>query len=208
MRLSALFYYSAVIFILFTSCNSTSTVVNSKKKPSRPIEKSIVYAVAQRYETRMMWEKELAYRLSIRGFNVITSVGIDTTHKKPYTVDELRAIIKNHGLDGIITMKFKDLKKKGAYSASDRYISEPEGQRYWFNYLNPNMNVYQWTYETQQTVTIESNIYDTDTEEIVFHTETSATNAGSDEALAGDITESLANAIKRSNLLVRTKEKE
>ena len=207
MKFKGLFFAVIICLQLFTSCNTTSTVVNSKKKLDHPLEKSLVYAVAERYETRMMWEKELAYRLSIRGYNVITSVSIDSEHKKPYTVDELRVILKDRKIDGIITMKFLDLNEKSGYSGADRYISEPDGMRYWFNYLNPTMNVYQWTYQTQQTVTIESNIYDTKTEEIIFHTETGATNAGSDEALAGEITESLAKAIKRSKLLMVTKEK-
>jgi thiamine phosphate synthase YjbQ (UPF0047 family) len=69
------------------------------------------------------------------------------------------------------------------------------------------MNVYQWTYQIEETVTIESNIYDAESEEIIFHTEASVTNAESNEALAGDITESLSRAIKRSKVLKRTKEK-
>lgn len=207
MKISGLLRSIIAFSLLLIFCNSTSSIVDIANKPDHPLEKSFVYAVAQQYETREMWEKELAYRLSIKGFNVITSVSIDPEHKKPYSVDELRSILKEKGIDGIITMKFLDLEKKSGYSGADRYISEPDGMRYWFNYLNPNMNVYQWTYQIEETVTIESNIYDAKTEEIVFHTEASKTNAESNEALAGDITESLSRAIKRSKILKRTKEK-
>jgi hypothetical protein len=206
MRLSVLFIPITAVLALQLFSFSTSKTDADQKKPQL-LDKSLVYAFAEKYETREMWEKELAYRLSIRGFNVVTSISIDPGHKKPYTVDELRAIIKKHGIEGIITMKFKDLQKKGDYSESDRYISQPEGQRYWFNYLNPNMNVYNWTYITQETVTIESNVYDANTEEIVFHTEASVRNAESNEALAGEITEILARDIQRSKVLKRTKTK-
>ncbi len=206
MRLSALYISLATLLILQLFSFSTSKTDGKQKKP-QPLDKSLVYAFAEKYETREMWEKELAYRLSIRGFNVITSISIDPEHKKPYTVEELRDIIKKHNIEGIISMKFKDLKKKSDYSESDRYISQPEGQRYWFNYLNPNMNVYNWTYITQETVTIESNVYDANTEEIVFHTEASVRNAESNEALAGEITELLARDIQRSKVLKRTKTK-
>ncbi len=194
--------YSALIFsLLLYSCNSTKTIVTTHKKPEQLLSKMLVYVVAQKYETRVMWEKELAYRLSIKGFDVMTSIRIDETHKKLYTIDELRIIIKENDFDGVIAVKFLDLEKKTGYSGDDRYMSEPAGARYMFNYLNPNLNVYQWSYQVEKTVTIESNLYDTRTEEILYHTETSMTNAESDEALAGEITEAISRSIRKSKIL-------
>lgn len=206
MKFQRLFYSFLVFLLLFSSCNSTNTIVQTHKKPTQPLNKSLVYAIAQKYETRMMWEKELAYRLSIKGYDVITSVSIDESHKKPYTLEELRSILKDNNIDGVITLKFLDLKKKTGYSGADRYISETSGAYYMFNYLNPNMNVYQWTYQIEETVTIESNLYEAKSEEILFHAETSMTNADSNEALAGEITESLSRSINNSKILKKTKE--
>ena len=201
MKFQKLFYSALVLSLLLYSCNATKTNVTTHKVPEQPLNKTLVYTVAQKYETRAMWEQELAYRLSIKGFNVMTSISIDETHKKLYTLDELRVIIKENDIDAVIAVKFLDIERKTGYSGDDRYMSEPAGARYMFNYLNPNMNVYQWSYQIEKTVTIESNLYDIETEEILYHTETSMTNAESDEALAGEITEAISRSIRKSKIL-------
>jgi len=201
MKFQKLFYSALVLSLLLYSCNATKTNVTTHKIPEQPLNKTLVYVVAQKYETRSMWEKELAYRLSIKGFNVMASIHIDETHKKLYTLDELRIIIKENDIDAVIAVKFLDIERKTGYSGDDRYMSEPAGARYMFNYLNPNMNVYQWSYQIEKTVTIESNLYDVETEEILYHTETSMTNAESDEALAGEITEAISRSVRKSKIL-------
>ena len=200
-----------IIFLgfLLSACTATNTSVMVKEEIDPPLDLILIMAVTNKYETREMWEKELGYRLRTKGFNTITSVGIDESHKKLYTLDEIKALVEKLDIDGVITMKLQDIKQKEGYSGSDRYISEGAVNRsgfnsgYMYNYLTPYMNVYQWTYQMEETIIIEGNLFEAKTAKMIFQTETQMTNAESDEALAGEITESLSIALRQSKLMLR-----
>ncbi len=184
------------------SCQTSNTSFSKPEKAEQPLDRVLVIALTNSYDVRSMWEKELTYRLNSRGFNVIPSINLDKEYKKLYTVEELRALISVHKLDGILAARLKDIDRQESYTQSDRYISDPYSDNiYMYNYLDPYRNVRAWQYKLDKTVTIEANLYSAGSEKILFDSETSMTNAESDEALAGEITESIAVALKKSKLL-------
>jgi len=195
----------ATFFRIFNALSSPIPVKESSLE-----DKVMILAITNQYDVRSMWEKELGYRLRTKGFNTITSVGVDEKYKKMYTLDELRELVKKYSLDGVITLKLHDIKQKESYTESDRYLSDKNvrgaNPYYMYNYLDPYMNVYHWQYKMDQTVIIEGNLYDAKTEKLLFQTETQMTNAESDEALAAEITESLSIALRQSKLLKRREE--
>jgi hypothetical protein len=188
------------------ACQSVNTTVTRPESTQNVLDKVMVMAMTNNYESRQMWEKEMAYRLKTRGRNTITSVGIDPEHKKFYTKEELIEIVKEHQLNGILTLRLKDIDQKAGYTQSDRYLSDPYGgQIYMYNYLDPYMNVRGWQYKLDQKVTIEAKLFETATEKLVLEAESTMSNAESNEALAGEITESLAKSIANSRLLKQQK---
>jgi hypothetical protein len=184
------------------SCQAANTSFTRPEEAGEPLDRVLVVAMTNNYEVRSMWEKELTYRINSKGFNVLPSINLDEEYKKLYTVDELKELIKTHNLGGILAVRLKDIQRKEGYTQSTKYISQPYGGGvYMYNYLDPYSNVRGWQYQLDEKITIEGNLYDARTEKLIFDSETGMTNAESEEALAGEITESIAAALKKSKLL-------
>lgn len=101
-------------------------------------------------------------------------------------------------------MKLKDVQKKASYTRSDRYLTDPLNPYYFYNYLDSYNAMYNWNYQLDKTVSIESKLYDTGTEKEVFETVSKMKNAEWNEALASAMAESIAKAINKSHLLEAT----
>jgi hypothetical protein len=205
IALRSVLYFAALLLI--TNC-STVSVIKSKPNPSNAsLERILIMALTNEYDTRSMWEQELSYRLREQGYSMFSSVNVDKSKKDLFTRDELIAMIEEKNIHGIITMRLKDIQKEEKYATSDRYISDMYNRHnYFFNYIDSYYNVYTWSYQPTQTVVIEANLFDGNTKEHILQVDATMKNADSQEERVGEMTKSIAKAMASSGYL-KKKEK-
>ena len=192
---------------IFNSC--TRVAVNSEKlgSPKQKLDRVLIIALSDIYDTRAMYEKELSYRLRKLGYNMFSSINVDKSKKKLFTRDEIIQLIKDKNINGIITMKLKSVTSKERYGTSDRYISDMNNwQNYFYNYVDTYTNVYSWSYIPEQTVTVVAELHDADDKKVIFRVEVTSKNAEGPEERAGEVTEAIAKALNRSGFLKKKSE--
>jgi hypothetical protein len=166
------------------------------------LDRVLIVGLSNNYETRSMYEKELSFRLREMGFNMFSSVNVDPQNRKLFTKEEIIELIEEKNIDGIITMRLKNIKSEEKYTKSDRYISDMYNwHNYFFNYIDTYYNVYSWSYQPKQTVVVEANLFDADSKRLIFQVDATISNVDSEEERAAELTQSFANSLNKSGFL-------
>ena len=193
---------SFVLLIIFSHCSKVDMVKSNHKSVDQKLDRVLIIALTNNYNSRTMYEHELSFRLREMGYNMFSSVNIDKSKKKLFTKDEIIELIKEKNIDGVITMRLKDIKSEEKYTTSDRYISDMYNcHNYFFNYVDTYYNVYSWSYQPQQTVVIEANLFDAKSTDLVLQLDATIKNVDSEEERAGEITKSFAKSFHNSRML-------
>ena len=196
-------YLLPIILIFIISSCSTVSVQKSKPNPSTAsLDRVLIIAMTNQYEARSMYEQELSFRLREKGYNMFSSINVDKSNKDLFTKEEILELIDEKNIDGVITMQLKDITSKERYTTSDRYISDMYNQHnYFFNYIDTYYNVYSWSYQAEQTVVVEANLFDASDKSLIYIIDATIKNAESEEERAGDLTKSFAKALDKSGFL-------
>jgi hypothetical protein len=176
----------------------------SAATPRVLIKKVLVLAWSKRYEQRSMYEKELAYRLNIKGYSATPSVRLLEGNESLPTREEVLDLLVSNGLDGVIVLVLKDVSQKEAYTQSTRYINDPYNPFYFNSFFQEYSMNYSMEYRIDRTVVIEARLFDLASEKLIFHTEEGVTNPESEEMLAGEITEKVSRSLRKSRLLEKS----
>ncbi|MCG8307859.1 MAG: hypothetical protein MI975_10755 [Cytophagales bacterium] len=189
--------------VLFMAGCSTVSVYKTKPNPSSAkLERILIIAMTNDYDTRSTWEQELSFRLRKMGYRMFSSVNVDKEKKDLFTREEIIELIDEKNIHGVITMRLKDLKTEEKYATSDRYISDLYNQHnYFFNYVDTYYNVFTWSYQPQQTVVIEANLFDGNEKSLIYQIDATMKNADSEEERVGEMTKSIAKAMASSGFL-------
>jgi len=156
------------------------------------------------FEARSMWEQELSFLLRDKGYSMFSSVNVDKEKKDLFTKEEILALVEEKNIGGVITMRLKDIQTKERYATSDRYISDMSNRHnYFFNYVDTYYNVYSWSYQPEQTIVIEANLFDGSNKSLIFTVDATMTNAETPEERVGEMTKSIAKAMEKSGFLTK-----
>lgn len=192
-----------LVFLIISFSCSTVSIQKSNPNPSTAsLDRILIIAMTNQYETRSMYEQELSYRLREKGYNTFSSINVDKEKKDLFTKEEILELISEKNIHGVITMRLKDMSSKERYTTSDRYISDMYNQHnYFFNYIDTYYNVYSWSYQAAKTVVVEANLFDASDKTLIYQIEATIKNAESQEEMAGEFTKSFAKALIKSALL-------
>ena len=192
-----------VTILLISSACSTVTVLKTKPNPSdAKLERILIMAMTNEFETRSMWEKELSYQLREKGYSMFSSVNVDKEKKDLFTREEILELIEEKNIHGVITMRLKDIQKEEKYATSDRYISDMSNRHnYFFNYVDTYYNVYSLSYQPTQTVVIEANLFDGTNKSLILTIDATMKNADSQEERVGEMTKGIGKAMIASGYL-------
>ncbi|NJN28060.1 MAG: hypothetical protein HC819_19850 [Cyclobacteriaceae bacterium] len=195
--------YLLICFLLAGAGCSPVAVHSLRPNPSSgQLDRILIMAMTTNYETRTMYEEELSYKLRDKGYNMFSSVNVDKAKKDLYTKEEIMALIAEKNIDGVITMRLKDIDSKGSYSYSGGYLNGAYNQpNYFFNYIDTYAGVNHWTYQTQQTVVVEANLFDANDKTLILQVDAVIKNADGAEDRAAEITEAFAKSLDKSGLL-------
>ena len=204
MTISIKALFLLVSFAVLSSC-STVAITRSKPNPSNAkMERILIIALTNDYNARSTWEQELSYRLRDMGYRMFSSVNVDKDKKDLFTRDEIVELIEEKNIHGVITMRLKDLQMKEKYTTSDRYISNAYNQHnYFFNYVDTYYNVFTWSYQPEQTVVIEANLFDGSKKSLIYQVDATMKNAETEEERVGEMTKGIAKAMAGSGFLIK-----
>ncbi len=204
MSLLNRFIYVLIITAIIAGCSTVKITTEKPNPTTRKLDRVLIIAMTNQYETRKMYEGELSYRLRSRGYSMFSSVNVDKSKKDIFTKEEILKLIEEKNIDGVITMRLKDVQSKERYATSDRYISDAANQHnYFFNYIDTYYNVYSWSYQPEQTVVVEAKLFDAVDKKLIFQIDAQIKNAESEEERAGEITESFAKTFHKNALFVK-----
>lgn len=195
--------YSIILLLAFSlfisACSSVTVITKPEKSSNYKLDRILIIAMSNDYNLRSMVEKQLSYELRQRGYNMFSSVNVDENKKELYTREEIIQLVEEKSLDGVIVVRLKNIETKERYS-SDRDL-DPYALNNFFYYTTTFTNVYNWTYEPEKTVTVETALFDGKEKKMIYSAEATYKNSGSPEESVGHFATQFANAYNSSGLL-------
>jgi hypothetical protein len=199
---SAVAFKALLIAALLSSCAGVSIQKTVQSPSAYNLDRILIIGLTNNFNSRSMYEEELSFRLRDLGYNMFSSVHVDDSKKELFSLDELIELVNEKNIDGVITMRLKEVKSEERYTKSDRYISDMSNMHnYFFNYVDTYYNVYSWSYQPNQTVVIEANLFDAKSRELIYQIEATIKNVDSEEERAGTVTQGFANSFHKSGFL-------
>jgi hypothetical protein len=199
---SFLAIFLSLLAVLLSGCAGVSIQKTVESSNSYNLDRVLIIGLTNNFSSRSMYEEELSFRLRELGYHMFSSVHVDEEKKELFTLDELIELVKEKNIDGVITMRLKEIKSEEKYTTSDRYISDMSNMHnYFFNYVDTYYNVYSWSYQPQQTVVIEANLFDANSRELIYQINATIKNVDSEEERAGTVTQGFANSFHKSGFL-------
>jgi hypothetical protein len=199
---SAVAFKALLIAALLSGCAGVSIQKTVQSPSAYNLDRILIIGLTNNFNSRSMYEEELSFRLRDLGYNMFSSVHVDDSKKELFSLDELIELVNEKNIDGVITMRLKEVKSEERYTKSDRYISDMSNMHnYFFNYVDTYYNVYSWSYQPNQTVVIEANLFDAKSRELIYQIEATIKNVDSEEERAGTVTQGFANSFHKSGFL-------
>lgn len=188
-----------LISLVIASCSSVTVLQKPEQSSSHQFDRVLIIALSNDYNLRKMVEEQLSYELRQMGYNMFSSVNVDTDKKELYTRDEIIALVEEKSIDGVIIVRLKDMVTKEGYS-SDAAMN-PYDMNGFFFYTTTYTNVYNWSYVQEKTVTVETALFDGKSKKMIYQAEATYKNSGSQEEGAAAFGKKFAGAYKDSGLL-------
>ena len=158
----------------FTGCSQTTVSGIWKKSDyiGKPFASILVVGLTGDLHNKILWENVMADKLRQSGIKtVITTVGTFPDNKK-VNENEIIDYVKENGVEGVLVTRLVDTKKEEVYyPPTGGYYGGPYG------YYNRFNNYYSHAYDTISspgytktltTVLLETNLYESDTKELIW----------------------------------------
>jgi hypothetical protein len=199
---------SVLLFLMFLSLAALSgcasvTLLHSAKDPAVTIKqykKLLVVGIAEKTETRQIFEEVFAGELQKGGATGIASYSITGVNAK-LSRDAVVAAVNKTGADGVITTRVVSSSKKSdtrtGFVMTDRGIDS-----YWGGSVSYAEFVHQPVEVITSTqVSIESNLFDAGTGMMVWSGRSSAVNPEGIITNSGNLADHVIKAMKKDGLL-------
>ena len=190
----------AVAVLLTFSCGPAQRVTSSWKKPDyqsgKRYSKVFIAALTNNQRVRMNLEDEMAAAARKQGLSVVKSQDIfppTFTKEKGPDKDAMLGRIRELGCDLIFTTTLLEKKSEARYVPGTPYPYMPYrgygmGFRGYYNYWWPFMYDPGY-YTTEKTYSMEGNLFDVQTEEMIWSVQTESYNPSSIEQFSRGLTE-------------------
>jgi hypothetical protein len=197
-----------VIMAVCLACNSTNTTITNSWKNKEALRKEKVKSVfiaviTPNKENRAMLETELAYRAKEKGLTAIKSYEVfkDVTKDNMPAHDDILQTIRNTKADAIFTITLRSSETLNTASGPKEPIPTKTISFYGY-YSNVFPLVYDYNYYSPDKIYyLESRLFDTQTEELVWSAESETYNPANFESFVKGYTETLIKKLESDGLL-------
>ncbi|SHO64357.1 hypothetical protein [Algoriphagus zhangzhouensis] len=208
-RLSTLFAFTLIVL---GSCSPSVKILGSWTSPSMSTtgyEDIFVTALTENILARQTVEQDLDNLLNEKGVNAQSSFNILPPGFKTSGVDKNEVLqkIKALGSDAILTVAVLDQTNETRYVPGTTMYS-PMGYgyygRFWgyYSYYNPVMYDPGY-YTTDKNYYLEANLYDAETEELVWSSQSETTNPASIETFSKTFSETIVSQLIKDGLIIK-----
>ena len=216
---------SYLLLLLFSaliiSCSSSNTKItgswaNQEKIKSEKIKSIFIAALTGNMEAKTTLENELAFQASQRGVESFKSHNVFTrtfTKDDMPSREELLKVIKATNADVIFTVTMKDKETSTRYvPGTTSYYPMGMGYGYYGSFYGYYSNVYPMMYDpgyytTDRTYYIESNLYDTASEELIWSAQSETYNPYDIDNFVKGYTDTLLKQLEKDGIIKPTEKK-
>lgn len=192
--------------VLLTGCGSTSSSYNTPNEVTGEISRVLVVALTAIPENRTTAEKETVYWLRKNKYQAVASVDFLKAEKRLPRVDEIDKILKDQNLNGLITLRLKEVDEKSRYVTTNEASSTTINAGYYYNYMNAwNANYVPGNYKKASSINVESNVYEVSTAKLVFTTTSETLESQNIEYTISDVAQKAVSKIKGAKILTTRK---
>lgn len=202
---------------LFTSCTSSTIITgswSSKDLPKGKKYKSVfIAALVENKELKATLENNLAAEAQKRHLRVVKSMDVfapNFTKENAPSKEEMLKVIKKKDCDAIFTVTYLDTKTESRYvPGGPMYNPYPTFGYYggWYGYYGyyyPQLYDPGY-YTTDKMYYLESNLFDADTEKILWSAQSETTNPASASDFSKDYVKAVVNELVSKGFLERVK---
>lgn len=207
-------FFIACVFLgfLMNGCASTSVTGVWKKSDytGQPLQSLLVVALTGDNDKKTLWENILADQLNQSGLSARPSVK-SFLGDSEVTKDEIIDYVKKEGIEGVLVTRLVDTKKEEVYyPPSGRYYDY--GGRYGF--YNRFDSYYPHAYDrastpgystTHTTVLLETNLYLTQTQELIWSMSSDTFDPNSMNQLVESVGKKIIATLQKSSLIAQPK---
>ena len=198
-----------IFFMVIFGCGTGSSVNwSTPNEPEGEIKRILVAVLSPVPENRITAEKEAVYWLRKNKYNAFASVDFLPAEKRLPRPEEIEKILKENNLDGLLTLRLKDVEEDSRYITASQVNAMTLNQGYYYNYMNAwNAYFVPGYYSKATKISVESNIYEASDGQIVFTAISETVQASNFEYTISDVTQSVVTKIKSSKVLTVSKRK-
>ncbi|MGI9541744.1 MAG: hypothetical protein ACR2MX_00715 [Cyclobacteriaceae bacterium] len=196
-----------IIFLVLVSCSPTKTTVSWKKPDYHEphFQKIAVIGLVGNLTARQNLEQETAQELVQKGMSATASMNFlpPNTQGKSSNIERLTRLLKAKGFDAVLTVSLDDIDKERHYvPGRTTYHPHTRYHRFGNYYTTSYHRVRRPGYFTSSaTFYIESNLYDLDSQELVWMTQAKTTDPNSLKSASKSYAKNLTNEMKKEGII-------
>lgn len=204
----------AILILAFVfGCSPSTKILGSWTSPTKPssgYNSIFVTAITENLLARQQIENDIDKILEADGITAVSSFEIIPPGFMPSAANKDKVInaIKAGGHDAILTMALLDQTTETRYvPGSTMYAPMGYGRGYgsfygYYSYYGPTMYSPGY-YDTDKKYYIEINLYDANTEELVWSSQSETTNPSSIESFAPEFAQIVVDQLIKDGLIVK-----
>ncbi|WP_035464800.1 hypothetical protein [Algoriphagus vanfongensis] len=204
--------FLVITLLILGACSPSVKILGSWTSPNKPAggyDDLFVTALTDNILARQTVETDLDNLLMEDGVNAQSSFDILPPGFKSNGVDkdQILSKIRELGNDAILTVAVLDQTNETRYVPGTTMYS-PMGYGYYgsfwgyYNYYNPVMYDPGY-YTTDKNYYLEANLYDAETEELVWSSQSETTNPASIETFSKTFSETVVNQLIKDGLIIK-----
>lgn len=202
-----------LILAFVSACSPSTKILGSWASPNKPAggyTNIFVTAITENLLARQEVENDIDEILNADGITAMSSFEIIPPGFVPSAANKDKVIneIKAGGHDAILTMALLDQTTETRYvSGSTMYSPMGYGRGYgsfygYYSYYSPSMYTPGY-YDTDKKYYIEINLYDANTEQLVWSSQSETTNPSSVESFAPAFAQAVVNQMIKDGVVVK-----
>ncbi|MDF2157028.1 hypothetical protein [Algoriphagus sp. CAU 1675] len=203
--------FSLALILMMGSCGPNTKILGSWTNPNKPAggyESIFVTALTDNILARRTVETDLEHLLQAEGVNARSSFEVMPPGFKSDGVDkdEILHEIRQYGSDAILTIALLEKTTETRYVPGTTTVYSPMVFRYhgrfwvYYNYYNPIIYDPGY-YTTDKSYYLEANLYDSESEELMWSSQSETTNPYSLDSFSEDFSEVVVGQLKKNGLI-------
>lgn len=211
MKLKNILYLS-IFSLLLTACGTNTAIVGSYTSPEaaeKAYDNIMVTGLTRNILPREVVETQTVNALRRNDVEASHSMDLISEHMNfddQQVKDSVINAVDERGFDAYLVVTLLDKETETTYVPGNTSYAPlpgyPHYQNYWGYYTHNYRVVYEPGYYTvDQLYYMEANLFDAETEELVWSAQTRSYDPGSIQALADDLARTIASELESQNLL-------